>query len=82
VESVQQEVGAEPALLEAGWTRRFMGEPSRAEESAEIYEQLGLEVLLAAPAPQGFAEGCQGCAKAACSAYLVVYTRRKREEER
>ena len=82
MESVHQEVGAEPALLEAGWTRRFMVEPSRAEESVELYERMGLEVLLAAPAPQGFAEACQGCAKAACTAYLVVYTRQKREGER
>ena len=64
------------AALEAeGWVRRHLAEPARAEEAAAVYAEAGFEVRIEPLEPRNFAEGCQGCAAAVCSSYVVIYTR-------
>lgn len=63
------------ALAEAGWTRRFIADPSRCEEARALYESLGLEVHLESLAPAALYPECADCQIAACMTYRVIYTR-------
>lgn len=63
------------ALAEAGWTRRFIADPSRCEEARAVYESLGLEVHLESLAPEAPYPECADCQIAACMTYRVIYTR-------
>lgn len=63
------------ALAEAGWTRRFIADPSRCEEARALYESLGLEVHLESLAPEAPYPECADCQIAACMMYRVIYTR-------
>lgn len=65
----------EPQLLASGWERRFLADKGRADETAELYRSMGLEVLVTAPSPAKFAENCEGCAATVCASYVIVYTR-------
>jgi hypothetical protein len=76
--SVGIDTAGDPALLAEGWVRRNMVEPRRSEELIELYESLGLEVLVQAPEGSEFGEKCQACAVTACSSYILIYTRRTR----
>lgn len=63
------------ALAAAGWTRRFIADPSRCDEAKALYEALGLEVHLESLAPQTPYPECADCQIAACTTYWVIYTR-------
>jgi len=73
--------GRSAALQEAGWTRRFTALGRRLEEAAELYRQLGFEVLLepadpdeqASTFPTGWAESCRQCFVTAYA--RTIYTR-------
>lgn len=62
-------------LATDGWIRRFVGGPPRLNEVRELYEELGLEVLLDDLSPEELREECGGCVLA-LSLFQVVYTRR------
>lgn len=61
-----------------GWQRRHMVEPGRAQESIELYEKMGFEVMTQAPSLRDFGPNCKDCAQSACDSWVVVYTRKKR----
>lgn len=75
----QPRVRANPALLAAGWERRYLADPGRAEEARATYVELGFEVLLEPPAPDQFDNSCAACAETACDTYVLIYTRRPRD---
>lgn len=64
-------------LLREGWTKRFVGASPRLEEAAALYEALGLEVRLEAPASEDLPSDCGEC-PVASALFRVVYTRRRR----
>jgi hypothetical protein len=61
-------------LASGGWRRRFVGAPPRLAEVTELYEGLGLEVLLDDLSPHELRAECGGCVLA-LSLFQVVYTR-------
>ena len=64
-------------LQEAGWTRRFTALGRRLEEAAELYRQLGFEVLLEPADPDERASaGAESCRQCFVTAYArTIYTR-------
>lgn len=64
-------------LQEAGWTRRFTALGRRLEEAAELYRQLGFEVLLEPADPDEQASaGAESCRQCFVTAYArTIYTR-------
>ncbi len=74
-------VGEDAALVAAGWERRFVADTAGVQQAVELYEAAGFEVVLRSPSPDEFGEACAACAASACTAYTVVYTRRKADEE-
>lgn len=79
VERDQPRVSANPELIAAGWERRYLADPARAEEARVTYTELGYEVLLEAPQPAQFDLSCAACAETACDTYVLIYTRRPRD---
>jgi hypothetical protein len=65
------------ALQEAGWTRRFTALGRRLEEAAELYCQLGFEVVLEPADPDEQASaGAESCRQCFVTAYArTIYTR-------
>ncbi len=63
-------------LLAAGWERRFLADPSRAEETIELYTSLGYEVRAENLTPADFGPQCGKCPKVVCRSYVLIYTRR------
>ena len=64
----------EAELLDAGWTRRFVGSPPRLKEIVELYRSLGFAIHLERHAPEDLTGECDGC-RLALSLFRVVYTR-------
>lgn len=71
----------EEELIKAGWERKFVSCEPRLSEMAELYESLGLEVLLESLPPKeemdGSCEekGCTVCFDADREKYRVIFTR-------
>ncbi len=61
-------------LARDGWTHRFTGGPPRLKEVQELYERLGMEVLLDSLSAEELPEGCDDCSLAT-NWFKVVYTR-------
>jgi hypothetical protein len=61
-------------LARSGWTHRFTGGPPRLEEIQQLYEQLGMEVLLDSLLPEELPDGCDVCTLAT-NWFKVIYTR-------
>ncbi|MBI2899155.1 MAG: hypothetical protein HYY17_03160 [Planctomycetes bacterium] len=68
----------DPAILAQGWEHRFLADPARAQEAADLYRSLGLEVLERPVKPSDFGPQCAACAAVACRSYVMIYTRRTR----
>ncbi len=66
----------DPDMLAAGWERRNLTDPERAQEMAEVYQQGGFEVRLVPLSPLDFGPACSTCAETVCKDYLVIYTRK------
>ena len=66
----------DPELVAQGWERRFMADPIRAKESAELYRSLGFEVLSRPVQPAELSAECSDCKLVVCSAYVTIYTRK------
>jgi hypothetical protein len=66
---------------EDDWERRFVADPARAREVADLYRDAGFEVM-ALPARPGDLSadqrlaGCESCWLAKASGFQVIYTRR------
>ena len=68
-------------LVSQGWVRRHVTDPSRAEESQELYESLGYEVRVRKLTPADLGPQCAACSDVVCQSYVVLYTR-MREADR
>jgi len=73
----------EEELTKEGWERKFISMEPRLSEMAELYESLGLEVLLeplpskeeAAATGGCEASGCMVCFDVDRDKYRIIYTR-------
>lgn len=63
-------------LARDGWSRRFIGSPPRLDETVQLYESLGMEVLLDPLSEEELAAECSGCTLA-LTLFRAVYTRRR-----
>ncbi len=63
-------------LVEAGWTRRFTAEEPRLSEMKQLYESMGMEVLVE-PGMLGEDEECSRCfsVEGFEDTYKTLYTR-------
>jgi hypothetical protein len=66
-----------PVLVAEGWEQRTVTDPNRIAELQELYSGLGFETMTTGLDPSSFGEACTTCAVAACSSYLVLFTRRR-----
>lgn len=69
--------------MEAGWTRRFTAEEPRLSEMKQLYESMGMEVLLE-PGTLGEDDDCRRCFEAEDfeDRYTTLYTRGEAEPGR
>jgi len=58
-----------------GWETRFFGQEPRISEMAELYRELGFEVLIEPLISEG-CDGCTECFEDVINPILVVYTRK------
>lgn len=73
----EAQLAPDPALVAAGWERRFTADLRRVEEVIELYSQLGYEVR-AVPVPaEEFQDDCTDCHSVIASEFRTIYTRRK-----
>ncbi len=70
------EFPADPKLVDAGWERRFMADPTRVKEATQTYTELGYEVRTEIIQPDELHEVCGACRLATCRAYVTLYTRK------
>ncbi len=81
----ETDVGSAPAcrletdaeMLAAGWERRFIAEPQRAEEMAQTYRELGFAVRLIPAKLLNIKEECEAC-RPLFEKFLAVYTKKDR----
>ena len=65
----------EDDLKKQGWEKRFTIEEPRLSEMAELYRELGFEVLIEPVDPSS--EECTICITANLDRYRTLYTRRR-----
>ncbi len=58
------------------WERRFVADPQRAQEAAEIYRLAGFDVRVETEIPEGLREECTDCFLVKAGFFRVIYTRR------
>jgi hypothetical protein len=68
---------SDPDLVAAGWERRFVTGGPRAAEVAELYRELGYEVLLEPVRQAEIPDGFTDCQVALLFQFKTVYTRRR-----
>jgi hypothetical protein len=63
-------------LVEQGWVRRFTAEEPRLSEMKELYESMGMDVLIESGMPEDD-EQCRGCydVEGFENRYKTIYTR-------
>ncbi len=79
----------EEELAKAGWEKRFIASEPRLSEMADMYREIGFEVLLEPlPTKEEMAEECgRSCNDKECTAcydadparYRIIFTRRREE---
>lgn len=73
----QAQLAPNPALVAAGWERRFISNGRRAQEMAALYTELGYEVHLEPVRAEEFDDDCQDCGLVALLNFVTLYTRKK-----
>jgi hypothetical protein len=68
-------------LLAQGWTRQFITDEPRLSEAVEMYEEMGLEVLLEKVVIDPDSETCQICFEQDRDRYKTIWTRPKGEAQ-
>lgn len=63
-------------LGRGGWIRRFSGPVNKLQDSIDLYESLGMEVMLDDLSASELAAECGDCALAV-TFFKVLYTRRR-----
>jgi hypothetical protein len=71
-------IRADPERIAAGWERRFIAGPARAEEMMQLYRDLGFEVAADPIQPQLFEGDCEDCRLLAQLQFKMIYTRKQR----
>jgi hypothetical protein len=66
-----------PALVAAGWERRFIADARQAKEALELYSQLGFEVLAEPVQASEMGEDCEDCQVLVLLQFKTIYTRKK-----
>lgn len=66
-------VAEDPELVAGGWIRRTVADARRAEEQAQLYAEIGFEVMTRPLDDSSYGEECTGCAGPGS---VVLYTRR------
>lgn len=75
----EKEMTREEELAAQGWTRMFTMDEPRLSEAVEMYEQMGMEVLLEPVVIDPDSETCQMCFEQDCDRYKTIWTRSKGE---
>ena len=75
------QIAGDPALLAAGWQRRFVADGPRVAELARLYEELGYEVLTRPILPEQIGGDCEGCRSLILAGFQMIYTRRPEDEK-
>jgi hypothetical protein len=65
-------------LKKQGWEKQFTYDEPRLSEAVEMYESLGLEVLLETPSEEEVAGDCGVCYEGTIEKYKTIYTRKKK----
>lgn|GEM_PF-660334 len=73
----QRGIRPDEGLCAQGWVRRHVADATRAQESVDLYESLGFEVMVQNLASEDFGPECRRCALGDCPRFVLVYTRRK-----
>ena len=63
------------------WERRFVADPERAREAAEVYRQAGFEVRVETEIPEDLRDECMDCWLVQAGFFRVIYTRPVGSEE-
>ena len=71
------QIAGDPALLAAGWERRFVADGQRADELARLYHEMGYEVLTRRILPEQIGGECEGCRTLILAGFQMIYTRRR-----
>ena len=66
----------EAILREEGWTKQSTHDEPRLSDIVEMYEEIGLEVLLE-PFNPDEEPGCTDCMRVSAAKYKTIYTRNK-----
>lgn len=72
----EHDIPADPELVAAGWVRRYLADPIRAQEAVDLYGRLGYEVKAQKLTAADFGPNCEGCPASACVSYVMIYTRK------
>lgn len=67
----------DPALLAEGWQFRFVADSLRAEESAQLYREVGFEVRSEMVRGRQIADACTSCQLVVALRFQALYTRER-----
>jgi len=76
----ESQLQPDPALVAAGWERRFVTDAKRAREALDLYAALGFEVLAEPLRPADAGEGCDECFLLTALQFQTIYTRKSKTE--
>jgi hypothetical protein len=62
-----------------GWERRFVADPERAREAAEVYRRAGFDVRVEIEIPDELRDECTECWLVTTGFFRVIYTRKSGE---
>ena len=77
----ESELKPDPKLVAEGWERRFIADQKRAEETMELYRQLGFEVCAKPVEADQLGTDCDDCQVVMLLNFTTIYTRKKPAEE-
>ena len=75
----EQQLQADSELVAEGWERRFVADARRAEETMELYEQLGYEVRAEPARAEELGDDCDDCQLFLLLQFKTIYTRKRRQ---
>jgi hypothetical protein len=75
----EAQLEADPALVAAGWERRFIGDARQVKEAVELYSHLGYEVHTEPVKVEEMDDDCEGCQVVVLLQFQTIYTRKKRD---
>ena len=73
----EKQLQADPELVSEGWERRFVADARRAEETMELYEQLGFEVRAEPAQAEELGDDCDDCQLLLLLQFKTIYTRKR-----